>query len=313
MGLALTVWGFVGCGGSLEWGDHFVSKSRDQSFSQTTQNSMGSSIINGELVASDEGLSRSIVALVLRRGDLVRAFCTATILSDKLAITAAHCSDVFSRAKVELMFGLAEKNQLAEFRPLVQFVVHKDYIGLRSHGDLERSRPERQLATTSNSSIEALQSHLAQIKEVFGEDHNDLALLKFEGGLPPGYAAAKVSRGDQISDLSRITLAGFGVTNGQSEAESESGQLRKTEVPIAKLDYSSSEFITDESLSGSCRGDSGGPAFFQTLGGEIELVGVTSRGDEKCRFLGIYTYLPAFLSWLNQASQALGVDPVVRM
>ena len=304
---ALVGGGLVGCGGTSKWEDSKASRSSDQGFSQSDQ----SSIINGELVGSEEGISRSIVALVIRRGELVRSFCTATLLSDRLAITAAHCADVFTRAKVELMFGLAEASQAAEFRPLVQFVIHKDYVGLSSNSEPQRKQGEHQ-APLSNS-VEVLQAYLPKIQEAFGVDHHDLALLKFDGGLPAGYFPAKISRGDQVADLSRITLAGFGVTNGQTGTDGGSGQLRKTQVPIAKLQYSSTEFMTDESLSGSCRGDSGGPAFFQTLGGEIELVGVTSRGDEKCRFLGIYTYLPAFLSWLNQASRALGVDPVAGM
>lgn len=310
--LIISLWvvsSLVACGGNQALNDKSVSMNADLGKSGSGQ----SSIINGELVASDEGISRSIVALVLRRGEQVRSFCTATLLSNELAITAAHCADVFTKAKVEVMFGLAEEGAAVQFRPLVQFVTHEQYIDLQESNEPARSNRERQSTSTPGATpmVEQIQNYLPKIREAFGVDHYDLTLVRFSGGLPEGYVPAKVSRGDQISDLSRVILAGYGDTSGVSQLDSKPGQLRKTQVPVAKLDYSSTEFITDESRSGSCRGDSGGPVFFQTLGGEVELVGVTSRGDEKCRLLGIYTYLPAFVSWLNEASQSMGLDPIL--
>ena len=55
---------------------------------------------------------------------------------------------------------------------------------------------------------------------------------------------------------------------------------------------------------GSCSGDSGGPAFLKVNGQEL-LWGVTSRGDQTCAQVGIYTMISPYMSFIKGAEQSL--------
>jgi hypothetical protein len=59
--------------------------------------------------------------------------------------------------------------------------------------------------------------------------------------------------------------------------------------------YLATTFEDDEQPSGTCAGDSGGPALI-TVGGVEQLAGVTSRGDGACRQFGVETRVDAYVA-----------------
>lgn len=96
------------------------------------------------------------------------------------------------------------------------------------------------------------------------------------------------------------TLVGFGL-----DATSTFGQLRATRAAIRRI---SREIEIGDAQMGTCRGDSGGPAFVDlrgdlTKGADWALVGVLSSGvgDEACG-QGYYTDVAAMLPWLEAES-----------
>jgi hypothetical protein len=135
-------------------------------------------------------------------------------------------------------------------------------------------------------------------------DQGDIAVVKFKGGIPEGYAPAKViSSEEPLKVGAPVTLSGYGISNAQRKTGA--GVLRKTNVKIAKARKGKSEMILDQSHGhGACHGDSGGPAYVR-VHGKMVLAGVTnrsypSRGQDDCAHGVVYTKLSAYRSWIKE-------------
>lgn len=105
---------------------------------------------------------------------------------------------------------------------------------------------------------------------------------------------------DGLAQGQTVTSVGFGVTNAQGDAENS--QRNRISKPIAALD--STDITYNQSSSGICYGDSGGPVI--SAAGKV--VGVHSRvgqgGSGPCNGTGISARLTAGLSWVNSIVSA---------
>ena len=104
-----------------------------------------------------------------------------------------------------------------------------------------------------------------------------------------------------VQNGSPLIITGYGVTqvNGFNN-----GTLFIAETPYVRR--SASEFIAGGSgFPDTCQGDSGGPVY-AFLNGQAFVIGATSRGiagtSIQCGAGGIYSLAPAFISFLEQAS-----------
>lgn len=257
-----------------------------------------SQIINGSAVEQTDQIASHTVFINNARDGYV---CTGTIIGKNLVVTAAHCLNP-KHNQYEIIFGLngydiMDQEDRTSIRQAQKVVVHEDY------------------------------------KEDEEANQNDIGLIYFKGELPEGYSPAEVFLNeDPVKKDSEIILAGYGVTkvtvvdvkykkskkfqeeiqNGNVICDfdvldssnlptcfeldmSGDGELRKTTAPVAYK--SESEFVLNETNSGSCSGDSGGPAYIQTEG-RLYLVGITSRGNLSCDSRGVYTSISAHIDWL---------------
>lgn len=281
---------------------------------QTTDNSAkikNSSIINGTLVADGAPVSASIVGVFNTSSNYI---CTGTLIAKNVVVTAAHCAPekashvkiVFSN-DIDYMLNAREQDVLKEF--------------VLSATDFKVSK-------TWDPNDETT-------------EHNtgDIALVKFKGVIPDGFKPSKIVSDDSsIKRGEKITIAGFGVDTvyaskeinpkkyknledaisyGEVTCEEDSqgkysncyevertgdGVLRETEAPLKY--FLETEFHLNETLSGTCSGDSGGPAFIKA-NGEYFLLGVTSRGSELCDEVGVYTNVVYYKNWINDTIKLL--------
>jgi secreted trypsin-like serine protease len=131
----------------------------------------------------------------------------------------------------------------------------------------------------------------------------DIALIHFQGTVPEGFKPAKMLRDKKIlKNGLDVTLAGFGISNGVSGEGA--GVLRQTSVKISDARYSASEVLLDQTHgTGSCHGDSGGPAYVE-INGEYVLWGVTSRGvndtNNDCSQSVAYTSTVYYSPWIQR-------------
>lgn len=238
-------------------------KSSDSDNSEGDSASVEELIVGGHLATKKSEVGATTVSLLDSEAGTL---CTASILSEDVAITAAHCVSG-NPNNMELSFGP------------------------RSAG-----REARQVEDIAVASPWARHQN-----ENF--DNGDIALVKFTGGLPAGFKPASLMKGSHhLSDGEIVTLAGFGTSNG---AGAGAGRLRSVDVKIAKAKYSRTEVTVDQTKGhGACHGDSGGPAFIQDNNGNLLLWGVTSRGiddpQDHCAGEAVYTRIQPYVPWINK-------------
>lgn len=125
---------------------------------------------------------------------------------------------------------------------------------------------------------------------------SDVAVLAFDGSLPNGLKPVRIAPMVGIADGVGVLLAGYGVTG---ESRNGGGILRKVNARIKAFDASVGEFEMQEGLgTGSCYGDSGGPAYVQSASG-LTVIGATSRGSNCDYGDGIYGDVRMFQGWFK--------------
>lgn len=261
-----------------------------------------SAIMGGNLVKENDSIKKGIVAIYDVRD---KSICTGSLIGGNYVLTAAHCAQT-KASKLKIVFGLEIDDIMWTHEADIYQGFTRSVVEIKVHPDYD---PESE-------------------KEV---DWADIALLKFSGSMPEGYEPVKMLEDDSV--LKRgvaVTLAGYGVSEvtadtvdakkvpnldealkyGEVLCEDESlkncisvdmdgdGVLRQTIAPISSL--SESEIVLNESQgTGTCAGDSGGPAYLEN-DGKYYLFGITSRGSPLCDGVGIYTNAVYYKSWINK-------------
>ena len=239
---------------------------------------MQSRIIGGQTVTGSDWIAHTVAAFVATNSQ-GQALCTASVVANDLAITAAHCISDQGANPVQSAKGTT-----------YTLVFNTNIKGANQ-------------STIRNVDAAEIPS---QWKPDSGSDSNtsDVAVVHFSGGLPAGY---------QISDLlpynmnltvgESVELAGYGISNATQDTGA--GILRKTAVTVTNPNFSPSEVELDQSHGGgACHGDSGGPAYV-LINNHPYLFGITSRGGGNCDETVIYTRISVWSDWFKQASDKL--------
>ncbi|MFM6927152.1 MAG: S1 family peptidase [Bdellovibrio sp.] len=232
-------------------------------------------IIGGVKVEPGTQVMRSTVAIY----DMSeQALCTGSLISSDIVLTAAHCVGK-QPSKMLVIFTNDIKHAETDSK-LIRFVskarVHKDY--------------------NANKRFNAA----------------DIALVKFVGGLPAGYAPVKIlNKPELLKTGSNVGVAGFGLSHPEDARTGDgSGVLRTTSIKILNSKYSATEISLDQSVKrGACSGDSGGPAFMM-VNGRLNVWGVASRaaympGVPECTIYSLYTRADVFKGWISNKSAEL--------
>ena len=233
-------------------------------------NELNGGIIGGVDATGTEDYAKSTVMLYDKA---IGGTCSASIVSDKLLVTAAHC---------------------VRSNPLSLFVV----FGTKAEST---DIIIRRVVTTETTDVWAS-------RQMMPENNGDMALVGFVGGLPAGYVPARML-GDATKLVTgmAVTLAGYGTSDGV--ANTGDGILRSVETTILDAKYTETEILMEQSKGkGACHGDSGGPAYV-TVDGKRLLIGVTSRGVNDalnhCDVASAYTSIAAYVPWIVRTAKLL--------
>lgn len=207
--------------------------------SATDRLSVASGIVGGDEVSPEQEIASMVVMVVDTQSSQI---CSGTLIADNLVLTAAHCIGPSPEA-MHIYFGVDPFNTVeTPVRPVVQVLIHELY------------NPENQAK-------------------------NDVALVRFKDGLPPGFKTASIAE-NPLGAGDGFTAAGLGRSDGRlSKRNLEndgSGRLRSVQKTVASLGTDPSYFVVSQtSGQGVCPGDSGGPALKKTEAGWL-VVGVAS-------------------------------------
>ena len=112
---------------------------------------------------------------------------------------------------------------------------------------------------------------------------DDVCMLQFNAPAGTPFIPPMTPATDNLSPGVNLTYVGYGIT------ASPPGGFNSTRRTVTKpIDTVDSYFISyaNPSVSGTCEGDSGGPAL-EVVNGVEQVAGVTSYGDQACTQLGV--------------------------
>lgn len=238
--------------------------------------------------------AESLSTVELRRAGSRYGFCSGTLVSPSLVVTAAHCA-VIEDAEAGTFFPtdpdslwvvaghLASKSATrGNIRRVIHVAVHEDYDHDFIMG---RSR-----AGAGQGGIGS---------------PNDIAVLVLQRAFDDVAPAALLTRDRQVDLVHHgdvAFVAGYGVNDFEDK---DSGELYISDAVVDIIGERELMTRRGDSLGDSCYGDSGGPLYVPTEEGDF-VVGLVSRGrsdvERDCGDGGVYTMLSAHLDWLFEAA-----------
>lgn len=262
-------------------------------------------IVNGTAVTTPTDLSQHMAFIYNSKSNYI---CSGTIISHNVILTAAHCLSgsaydyqiVFSYQPYDVLFNNKVINK-EKVRRASDIIKHDDYVN------------DYNKAPAMNQSDIGLIILDADIPKEFSPANIEFNTQTIKKNLPvimAGYGASSVTAseikhkknkkfkesekyGQFICDYNMLDQNGKPTCI--SVEMTGDGILRMTQGQIKYIFQS--EFTLDETQTGTCAGDSGGPVFIKKDNQYI-LVGVTSRGSLLCNGEGIYTSVPDYADWI---------------
>ncbi len=196
--------------------------------------------------------------------------CTGTPIAHNIILTAAHCVDGVQKNKIIVSFSTSVMCS-SGFDAKKSSAISTDYI---VHSGYARSTTEKVV--------------------------DDVALVKINGSIPGDYQISSLYDGYSKLSSDVVTLIGYGITS--DSVKTGSGTLRMTKKSYKKDVYfdkqESDRLVIEQSRTGICDGDSGGPVFYE-VGGQLQIAGVNSHCGWKKIFSmsrNLRTYVHALLS-----------------
>lgn len=204
-------------------------------------------------------------------------FCSGTLVSKDIVITASHCLVLAGKPHLE-----PEKPELF-------------YVSLMSFPDFWGNIDDGYQATVVDYRYHDGFKNI----DVYPYTVHDIAVLKIRSSeFRHNIQYAKIAELSSISLNQNLVIAAF----GPSITDPDSGKpLRQVEVPLMSLDHQNERFSVEwgpENNKGLNLGDSGGPVYLFTTSNS-SLVGVISSGNG-------FTFVPAYWNWLSAAILEMG-------
>jgi hypothetical protein len=287
-----------------------------------TENSYRQSIVGGNVVTDKNSaeyrhtirfLNSGIIATqgvpAGYEGKKLSWRCSGTLISERLAVTAAHCFPKgffmddpnkpgtplfvpFEKVTGEVYFKRNSREDTANGLSIQKFVAHPEFRDNWMYTTKDSWNPQNSIF--------------------------DIAVALLSANAPPEKSPATMIVATQkIAINDNLILAGYGKTGGDNEIEMP--VLKSVSVPFRALLNNKTDMYVGEGdvetpnkLSnphGACSGDSGGPAYLPTLQG-YSLAGVIVRGPDTqnggcLSSVTILTDVRAYANWITATSKKL--------
>lgn len=283
-------------------------------------------IVNGTDVTTPDLYSQHTVFLQMQLSKS-GAICTGSILDSQTILTAAHCVSGASSALIVFAPNVQNAKALtaAQVRQADIVAVYPKY---QPTPEPEQPTPDHQAQSHTQTvpatpvmptvpTLDEVEKGLAANDDV----DFDVAMLHFQGGLPAGYSPVQLATSPSIVQPGAVLhMLGYGLSkvnpevrtvNGKNVTvpvpdQTTPGQLRETEVAVAQYNADIRMIITDAHQTGVCSGDSGGPAFIQTVNGDVLQVGIAEAvSSPYCNSASMHTAIFPYLNWIKGMAAAM--------
>lgn len=232
-------------------------------------------IIGGNRVVATDADSKSTAMIISTEKNTGQSFvCTATPISSRTLITAAHCLDRASKVMAVFYPDLLCSSGFRFSRDTVKavdFKYHPDYD-----------------------------------PNVMNSSNPDIGLVHLSADIKAGYPIYSISRNPEVLE-SELLLYGYGITGSNN---SDSTVLRKVTLDRAKYDFEQKSIVIPENgTKGICLGDSGGPGLVKNQD-RLEIATVNSFGygprNDVCGGTSSLILVHPFMSWINSTLAGWG-------
>ncbi len=215
-------------------------------------------------------------------GDQASFTCTATALSSRQVLTAAHCvTDVTERPFYFVKVG-ADRLTGGTLVPVEAVVVDRRYTNARTTHDIALLRPLTPLRLRSYARL----GTPGQARAINGTKPPSLTMY--------GWGENQNERLTNQLGSARLE------SSRQAAARAYGGEF-KPSVMVAAAHFNTAS----RTYSGGCHGDSGGPLVVRSAGTSY-VVGVTSFGAGcRARIPTVFTSVGAYRPWITSAKTAL--------
>lgn len=224
----------------------------------------------------------AVVGIHQRSGNQVSVspYCTGTLITDDVILTAAHCLDEARGGKA---FRTASPDTVAI------------YLG----GENAQTDADPIFIGVTETLI-----HPSYDRNAL---RNDIALIRLSIDAPasiPRVPALPASLGFTAADIGDdLDFAGFGYAEDRSfgwllHALNPLGGFGCSVSGCGSAGDAATQISYRQPTAGPCNGDSGGPAFI-TRGGTAYVGGITSYGDANCTVYGVSTRVDAFEGFIG--------------
>ncbi len=224
-------------------------------------------------------------------------FCTGTLITESIILTAAHClateNNKTQISKIKVYFSLNMPSlKKTDFVEASHFVFDERYLTNNLNYDIGLIRLK------SKAPLNFKSSRLVYDDPTFNFDIKKPVM--FTGF---GIANQLIT---QVIDVPNGTILELPIANAYATI----GRLRQVdELFISKVLTTTKEFeVSKNDSMGTCHGDSGGPMFMRNEKNQLIQIGITSRGTNpngNCDDSGIYTNINEFKVWIQNSIQFL--------
>jgi hypothetical protein len=250
-------------------------------------------IVNGYVADKTNPLKNHMVMVLSRfqeddlSSDVLSTLCTGTLVGNNIVLTAAHC---FPKNTVSTQI-IASINLFCSSGFSKQLVYTAYDVTIH---------PQYRHKTSPSSTAPDF----------------DIATLKFDGILPPGYTPLPLVpvdiRQEMKNPTNQMVMIGYGRTHTTDDSLPELryvtktwDQLMLTKDSVNLIDRLGLVSVNQVDAHGGCSGDSGGPLLVAE-NGAYKIMGVASYiesvSESKLCEQGqiFYTYVPSYWDWINE-------------
>ncbi|MGE5085662.1 MAG: trypsin-like serine protease [Bacillota bacterium] len=229
-------------------------------------------IVNGMPVEANNSLSKQVLLLQVTAADGEAWTCTATALSKRIILTAAHCV-TFDTQKISASWinsSTSKVEKVGQAKAAIRHEAYESPLDILTYGD------------------------------------NDVALVFLKSDLPSFVEITQLYNGTSSYAKADILMAGHAITETDpvTDGVRNPGKDFHTVLNYGTATYedavNTTIILSPNSKSHGCLGDSGGPALVKTSDGTRKQFGILSRiSSADCLVRNVYESTTAQAEWIQ--------------